>query len=152
MNHWVVHLKLTKHCKSTIRQYKVKLDKDLVIPLVEFKIIIMDIWKYLVFSLVVRIISYCLPFKVLLKYVTFQTQSSYYFAQSWERAGKVCQEVWHVPLIFTPPSLFKIAILSATWQWTPRRLSIRNIWEWPGRSGASVSLSFSGSGIGQTLA
>lgn len=50
--------------------------------------------------------------------------------------------MWHVPLIFTPPSLLKIAILSTTWQWTPWKLSIRNIWEWPGRLGSKSVTEF----------
>lgn len=74
--------------------------------------------------------------RISLKYVTFQTQSSDYFAQSWESWKSLSQEMWHVPHFPPPLSPLKIAILSTTWQWTPWRLSLRNICEWPGRSGS----------------
>lgn len=103
---WItrLHLKLTKHCKSAIRQYKVKLDKDLVIPLVEFKVIIMDIWKYLVFSLVGKNNFLLFTLQGFIKICDLQTQSAYYFAQklrkSWKSlSGSVASSAYFHPAI-----------------------------------------------------
>lgn len=53
-----------------------------------------------------------------------------------EKAGKVWVRRCGTSLIFPPLSPLKIAILSTTWQWTPWRLSLRSICEWPGRWGS----------------